>query len=132
MAEVSLWMWSLKMLKCCVCCEHPSNGKSMMGKAPQRSWGCCIKAEVLHQCSSGSKYSRWLCWTFKLFSLVSSQFSTGNAVKFPFLPPCLLCTRTGLLLYNTEFHRIALKAKFRLSFSGSAEQCFLFCTIIEH
>lgn len=54
--EVSLWMWSLKMLKCCVCCEHPSNGKSLMGSALRRSRGCYIKAEVLHQRFAGSRY----------------------------------------------------------------------------
>lgn len=53
---VFLWMWSLKMLKRCVRCEHPSNGKSMMGKALWWSQGCYIKAEVLHQCFSGSRY----------------------------------------------------------------------------
>lgn len=89
-AEVSLWMWSLKMLKCCVCCEHPSNGKSMMGRALWRSQGCYIKAEVLHQRFAGSKY--WCLFgfvgLFKPFSLVSSPFTTGNGAQFPFLPPC--------------------------------------------
>ncbi len=60
--EVSLWMWSLKMLKCCICCEHPSNGKSMMGRALWRSQGCYIKAEVLHQRFSGSTY--WCLFGF--------------------------------------------------------------------
>lgn len=60
--EVSLWMWSLKMLKCCVCCEHPSDGKSMMGRALWRSWGCYIKAEVLHRRFPGSKY--WCLFGF--------------------------------------------------------------------
>lgn len=84
-------MWSLKMLKCCVCCEHPSNGKSMMGRALRRSQGCYIKAEVLHQRLAGSKY--WCLFgfvgLFKSFSLVSSPFTTGNAAQFPFLPLCL-------------------------------------------
>lgn len=60
--EVSLWMWSLKMLKCCIYCEHPSNGKSMMGRALRRSQGCYIKAEVLHQRFSGSTY--WCLFGF--------------------------------------------------------------------
>lgn len=56
MTEVSLWMWSLNTVKCCDCCEHPSNGKSMMGRALRWSQGCYIKAEVLHQRFAGSKY----------------------------------------------------------------------------
>lgn len=30
----------------------------------------------------------WLCWTFKPLSLVSSPFTTGNTIQFPFLPLC--------------------------------------------
>lgn len=56
----------------------------------ERSQGCYIKAEVLHQRFAGSKY--WCLFgfvgLFKPFSLVSSPFSTGNAAQFPSLPLC--------------------------------------------
>lgn len=68
MTEVSLWMWSLNTVKCCDCCEHPSNGKSMMGRALRWSQGCYIKAEVLHQRFAGSKYR-------SLFAFVGRQAS---------------------------------------------------------
>ena len=108
--EVSLWMWSLKMLKCCVCCEHPSNGKSMMGRALRRSQGCYIKAEVLHQRFSGSKY--WCLFGFVGLLNPFHWFLPLSLLEMPhrFLScTVFVSTPTGLLLHFTVLYKPCMK-----------------------
>lgn len=48
--------------------------------------------------------SVWLCWTFKPFSLVSSTFTTGNAIQVPFP---LVCSYLRLqALYSTTVYTV--------------------------
>ena len=63
--------------------EHDGKSASAVTGLLYKSWGVtptlCWLQTLMSVC---------LCWTFKPFSLVSSPFTTGNAVQFPFLPLC--------------------------------------------
>lgn len=63
--------------------EHDGKSASVVTGLLYKSWGATPTL-----CWLQIQKSVWLCWPLKSFSLVSSPYTTGNAVQFPFQPLC--------------------------------------------